>query len=120
MLAKTTRKRGRKRLLPNTTTDSLTTHLDPAMVHEIDLWAKRIGVSRSELARWAWPKMLTLIKRLGRNKIRSEIEERRDASRKHENDGDDADYFASVREALRRCETNVIPFQVRGGDKSDC
>ncbi|MCL5266260.1 MAG: hypothetical protein M1343_13890 [Chloroflexi bacterium] len=86
MLANTPapRKRGRKRLAAHTTTDSLTAHVDPSLVHEIDLWAKRIGVSRSELARWGWPKILELIKRRGRNKIRREIDERRDASRPKE------------------------------------
>lgn len=91
------KKRGRK--AKPICLDTLSVAIDPQMGEEISLWAKRAGVSRSELGRYIWTDALARIKRRGRNWLKNELAERRNAGRDTSREDAEEAYFASLRVA---------------------
>ncbi|TAK33490.1 MAG: hypothetical protein EPO21_13010 [Chloroflexota bacterium] len=64
-------KRGRKP--SDKSYDTLTIRVPPQLGREVDLWAQRAGLTRSELGRWVWAEAVAKMKRNGRHWLRQRV-----------------------------------------------
>jgi len=69
--------RAKKRTRKPQSQDVVSVYMPPTMVAEVELWAKRAGVNRSELGRFVFSDGLARIKRRGRNWLKNQLQEGR-------------------------------------------